>query len=158
MKQFELLFDLIPAHPGLNMAIIDDGHQDCVEKLAKFCESISANLYVKSLINTNLESSDCLHVEQFSFEQARYNRKSIQYDFLFLCANIEDKQKISEIAKKIYRVIKNAANLFMLANRENTDEISQILEETNFVALSVIDIDETFSIVSAKKMHGWTKI
>jgi hypothetical protein len=158
VKNFELLFDLIADHPGLNIALIDDGSYDCEDKLVKFCQSINAKLYIKSLIPRNHIHGEALHVEEFKFTQERYNKQALQYDFLFICANIEDIKDMDSVANKIYRALKNAANLFLVVNKNMQFDFCTILEKSNFVALNTIDLNDEVNVVSAKKMHGWTKV
>ncbi len=158
MKNFELLFDLIPDHPGLNIAIIDDGSYQCEDKLVEFCQSINAKLYIKSLITRKNIHNNALQVEEFNFTQEKYNKQAMQYDFLFICANIKDIKDFSIVANKVYRAIKNAAHLFLAVTKNNPFDFHTTLEESNFVALNTIDLNDEVNIVSAKKMHGWTKI
>ncbi|WP_024954197.1 hypothetical protein [Sulfurospirillum arcachonense] len=156
MKELELLYDLIPHHPGLFISIIEDENYECVTSLAKFSQSINASLHVKSLKQKIYPNH--LHVDDFSFEQNRYNHNAIQYDFLFLCASLEKKEDITEIANKLYRIIKNAGHLFILSKKESTDSLSKTFENSNFVALNSIELNAQYNIISAKKMHGWMRV
>lgn len=158
MKSFELLFELIPDHPGLNIALIDDGSYQCEDKLLEFCQSINAKLYIKSLIPRHYIHNQTLHVEEFNFSQEKYNKQAIQYDFLFICANIKDIKDMSAVANKVYRAIKNAAHLFLAVSKNEPFDFHTILEESNFVALNTIDLNDEVNVISAKKMHGWARI
>ncbi len=150
------LFDLIPNHPGIFISIIEDENFECVNELVQYSSSIKASLHVKSLSDKNYPES--LHVDRFSFEQNRYNNHAVQYDFIFLCANIDDRNDILEIANKIYRILKNAGHVFVLSPKSFTCKLTQTLEESNFVALNTIDLNSQFDVVSAKKMHGWMRV
>jgi len=158
LKNFELLFDLIPHHPGLHLAIIDDGTYECVDSLANFCKDINARLHVKTLTPANYKENDTLHVEKFEFTQEKYNKQAIVYDFLFLCAKIENIDDISSIVQKIYRAVKNAAQVYIVVTKGETDILPEILEAQNFVAINTIELNENENIISAKKMHGWTRV
>jgi len=158
MKNFELLFDVIPNYPGLNISIISEKQDSCVKKLIEFCLEKEANLYIKTTSELNIEKNENTNVEKFSFKQSRYNKKSLQYDFMFLCIDISDRDDIDEIFKKIYRVMKNAANLFVLCKKEKSQEMMELLEETNYVAINTIELNSDYEIVCAKKMHGWRKV
>ncbi|MDX1808770.1 MAG: hypothetical protein R3331_04480 [Sulfurospirillaceae bacterium] len=159
MSKIELLLETIPSYPGQNIAIITDGTDEkSILKLIEFSRDIDANLYIKELDSTKLQSDGTVHIEKFSFEDTIYNSKSIQYDFLFLFAKFDDTSHFQSIAKKIYRAIKNAANLFVLTNKENSNTLVNILEETNFVAINMISLEDEFDAISAKKMHGWMRV
>jgi len=158
LKNFELLFDLIPHHPGLHLAIIDDSSYDCVDRLASFCKDINAHLHVKSIMSSNYKENNILHVEKFEFSQEKYNKQAIQYDFLFLCAKIEDIDDIDSIVQKIYRSVKNSAHVYIVVTKGETDTLPEVLEAQNFVAVNTIELNEDENIISAKKMHGWTRV
>jgi len=158
LKNFELLFEVIPNYPGLNISIINESYDSCVDKLVDFCIGIEANLYIKTLNELNIKVEKNIYVENFSFEQARYNKKSLQYDFMFLCAQNQSTLDLSEVFKKCYRVIKNAANLFILCKKKKCQDMMELLEETNYVAISTIELNADYEIVCAKKMHGWRKV
>jgi len=159
MYDIGLLFEVIPPYPGQNIAIIvDEAHQKSVRKFVDFCHTIDANLYIKYLEVAHDYHDDLVHEESFSFENDVYNRKSMQYDFLFLLANMDDVNCLKEISKKIYRAIKNAANLFVVVKKQDTNTVETLLENNNFVAINNIDLDTVFDAISAKKMHGWMKV
>lgn len=158
MKNFELLFDLIPTHPALNIALIEDSTYPCAHKLIEFSKKIDASLYIKNPNPNSYEKSDTLHVEDFDFKQDKYNKHSLQYDFLFLCAKIDDIEDIPSTCKKIYRAIKNAAQIYIAVEKDKIKDLSSTLENVNFVALNTIELNENIDIISAKKMHGWTKV
>lgn len=152
----ESLFTLIPNHPGTFIALIEDENFDFSQKLLKHTKSIDGSLHVKSLANKNYDNS--LHVEEFDFEQKKYNSHAVQYDFIFLCVDIDGRKDFLDIANKFYRVLKNAGHLFVLNKKESTCKLSSTLEESNFVALNTINLNLDFDIISAKKMHGWMRV
>ena len=99
-----------------------------------------------------------LHVDEFRFEQKRYNNHAVQYDFIFLCADIDKRTDMLEIANKLYRVLKNAGHVFVLSKKESTYRLIKLFEESNFVAINIISLNSEHDIISAKKMHGWMKV
>jgi len=149
------LFALIPNHPGIYISIIEDENFNCVDELKEYTDSIEATLHVKSL--SFKEYPEALHVDEFRFEQKRYNNHAVQYDFIFVCADIGT-HNIASVANKLYRVVKNAGHAFILIPKESSAKITQIFEESNFVALNTISLNDEYDIVSAKKMHGWMKV
>jgi Icc-related predicted phosphoesterase len=136
------LFTLIPNHPGIFISILEDENFDCVDKLKEYTDSIKATL----------------HVNEFEFEQKNYTKHAVQYDFVFICADINKQNDILEIANKIYRVLKNAGHTFVLSKKETTYTLSEIFEESNFVAVNTISLDDEYDVISAKKMHGWKRV
>jgi Icc-related predicted phosphoesterase len=136
------LFALIPNHPGIYISIIEDGNFECVDELKQYANSINATL----------------HVNEFNFEEKRYNKHAVQYDFLFICADIDRRNDILEITNKTYRVLKNAGHVFVLSKKESTCRLSDVFEESNFVAINTISLDDEYDVISAKKMHGWMKV
>ncbi|HIP30223.1 MAG TPA: hypothetical protein EYG93_00360 [Sulfurospirillum arcachonense] len=136
------LFSLIPNNPGIYISIIEDKNFECVDELKQYANSINATL----------------HVNEFNFEQKRYTKHAVQYDFLFICADIDRRNDILEIANKTYRVLKNAGHVFVLSKKESTCRLSDVFEESNFVAINTISLDDEYDVISAKKMHGWMKV
>jgi hypothetical protein len=152
----EPLFTLMPNYPGTCISIIEDENFDCVDALAQHADSIEAILHVKSLSDKNYAKS--LIVNKFNFEQKRYSSHTVQYDFVFLCADIDKRDDHLDIANKIYRVLRNAGYVFVLCEKKSTCELSETLENSNFVAINTISLDEKYDIISAKKLHGWMKV
>ena len=150
------LFALIPNHPGIFIAIMEDESFDCVDELLQYTDSIEATLHVKSLSDKIYPKT--LHVEEFRFEQKSYNNHAVQYDFIFICANTDNISDTLSTANKLYRVLKNTGHVFVLSKKESPCRLTQILQESNFVALNTIDLNSQFDVVSAKKMHGWMRV
>ncbi|WP_458700036.1 hypothetical protein ACKGJI_09440 [Sulfurospirillum sp. 1307] len=142
MKNFEKIFELIPGYPGSYISLICPKDFDGIQDLQKFCNSIKATLHV-NIIN-----------EDFSYEDKKFNKHAVQYDFVFLIDDIEDIM----ITKKIYRILKNAGHTFILCKKDSTCKTFDLLENSNFVALNQIDLDDKHDIISAKKMHGWMRV
>ncbi len=107
----EPLFALIPNYPGIYISVKEDENFDCIDKLEKYAKSIKGTL----------------HVNEFSFEDKKYTKHAVQYDFLFICAEIDKRNDILEIANKTYRVLKNAGHVFILSKKEPAYRLSQIL-------------------------------
>jgi len=150
----EPIFEVIPHYPGVYIAILEDKNFCEAPILYEFSQEINACLHVKSLTPEKYDAS--LEAELFEFTQKRYNNHATQYDFVFVCAN--DVNNILEVANKIYRIVKNAGHLFFLCKKELSVEYSEVFENSNFVALNTIPLDDTYDIVAAKKMHGWRKV
>jgi hypothetical protein len=157
-KNLELLFDIIPPHPGLNIALIEENQDEIVQKLHTFAGEIEAVVHVKALGEREEQKEEFLRVKSFSFEQSKYNNFSIIYDFLFLCVDVSGRDDIELVFKKIYRVLKNAGNLLVFVKKDDKQRYMELLEEINYVALNSIDLNEETEVITAKKMHGWKKV
>jgi len=158
MKNFKLLFDIIPPHPGQNIAIIEDSQDNFLLSLKEFSQKIDATLHVKALGEREPINTEILKIKTFSFKQSRYNTFSVEYDFLFLCVDISEREDIKTICKKLYRVMKNAGYLFLFVKKDEVERYFELLEDTNYVALNNIEFNEKLDVVVAKKMHGWRKV
>jgi len=158
MIKFKLLFDIVPPHPGQNIAIIENSQDNLVELLKEFSQKIDATLHVKALGKREACNSENLKIKTFSFEQSRYNNFSVNYDFLFLCVSTTEIEDIKTVFRKIYRVMKNAGYVFMFVEKDEVAKYFELLEDSNYVALNNIDFNETTDVVIAKKMHGWRKV
>ena len=150
----EPVYELIPHYPGVFIALIEDKNHNEADSLNEFCKSIDASLHVKNLSQKQYDKS--LHVDEFKFEQNRYNNHAVVYDFVFVCA--DEIKDMSQVANKIYRILKNAGHVFLLCKNELTANISEVLENSNFVAVNTISLNGEYDIISAKKMHGWMKV
>ena len=102
-------------------------------------------------------NSDFIKIEKFDFSDKRYNLHSVLYDFVFVCYDVKE-LPLKEVVKKFYRVIKNAGYLYLFFYFKNVDEVINLLEETNFVSVNVIDSFNDTKVISAQKMHGWMKV
>lgn len=157
IKDIKELFSVIPNYPGLNIALLDGF--GVKEEFISFCKSQEATLYIKDFDNSLDKSlnSDFIKVEKFDFNDKRYNLHSVLYDFVYLCCDIEG-LPLDEVAKKFYRVIKNAGYLYLFAKDSDVQNTIKLLEETNFVSLNVIDSFKDTKVISAQKMHGWMRV
>ncbi len=157
MKDIEELFEIIPNYPAMNLALINDGFLDIKDTFIKFAKEIDASLHIKDTSTALKTKENQLLTEPFDFGQKRYNSHSVLYDFLFLAADTETLE-LEMVLKKIYRVLKNAAHLFLFCKNEDIDKTIKLLETCNYVAINPVDSYKDLMIISAKKMHGWAKV
>ena len=157
IKDIKELFSVIPNYPGLNIALVDGF--DLKDEFVSFCKSQEATLYLKDFdksLDKGLED-EFVKVEKFDFSDKRYNLHSVLYDFAFVCCDVNE-LPLGEIAKKFYRVIKNAGYLYLFVKDDDVQNVIKLLEETNFVSVNVIDSFKDINVISAQKMHGWMKV
>ena len=157
IKDIKELFSVIPNYPGLNITLVDVF--GLKEEFINFCKSQEATLYLKDFDNTLDKSieDEFVKVDKFNFSDKRYNLHSVLYDFAFVCCDVSE-LPLNEIAKKFYRVIKNAGYLYLFAKDNKVQDVIELLEETNFVSVNVIDSFKDTKVISAQKMHGWMKV
>lgn len=104
----------------------------------------------------DLKSYD-LNATLLDINKHRYNEHAKLYDFLFLSIDLDEIDKKMTFFKKIYAIMKNGAKLIIISKKDTDEpELSQLLEDSNFVAINpIVDTFKNFEILSAQKMHGW---
>ena len=95
-------------------------------------------------------------VQLVNHKRPKYNHPSKFYDYLFVTFLPKERD---DFFKKIYIALKNNSPLFIFLNKDST-ELAYLLEneliEKNFVATNIINLDN-YLVVSARKMHGWSR-
>lgn len=142
-KKVNLLFDIIWEHPNSKILQITDGKIDLQEKLSKFTEE-------KSFIFESKFAND-----EF-LKTHKYYSGSSQNDYVFLCLDIFEFLDKEYILERCYASLKNSGGLLLIFSKnESYYEYENLLENSNFVAISQIEIDDEVEVIYAKKMHGW---
>ena len=79
------------------------------------------------------------------------------FDTVFVTYDLARLQDQEDFFRKIYRMMKNAADLVVLVPPDKSEELQNLLQELNYVAINPIDLGQKVA-VTAKKMHGWAKV
>ncbi|WP_281951806.1 hypothetical protein [Nitrosophilus kaiyonis] len=160
--KIEDFFEIVPKLPGVRVFQFVD-NSDYAKKLAKFAmeedfelEIVTFNEDIYEKIK-NLKSSN-INIRNITEEKERYNLRSKVYDTIFVNLDIERIKNLEMFLRKIYRIMKNAANIVLPVNIEKKDEIRDLLEKCNFVAINFTPINDNKAVFIAKKLHGWTKV
>ncbi len=157
------LIQIIPDHPALRLMHFVDATTPLIDKLATLTISRDYEYQLLCLDGTLAASLSQqyttvheIRVRPISLDRSRYNLQAKLYDFVFVESTILDK---SHFAKTVHPAMKNAANIFIiLPKRSSNEEVEtwqRVLEENFFVAFSTFELDDSFHVISAKKMHGW---
>ena len=165
-KKFETLFTIIKPYPSSHIFHIDDGNKELVLTLHKFAMDNELVYHLSSLDKDFLEyakkeltKEKNFKIREFNFEQPRFNRSSILYDTAFLTLDLFKIPDLEDFLRKLYRIMKNAGDVIFFSQNENEKRtLILTLEKTNYVAINTIDDFNSFSIVLARKMHGWQKV
>ena len=79
------------------------------------------------------------------------------YDYLF-ATNTINPDNMDNFIKKSHRIIKNAGLLLIFISKDQYSQIEKwnsLLEKHYYVATNTITIDNNWSVIISKKMHGW---
>ena len=162
-NSYNKLVSSLTTTPGFSIMHFPDNAKKLSAALVDFCEpeandcEWSINCFDDELyasLKEYLADKKMVHIRKINENQPRYNRQQKLYDYCFI--EIKPKDKISFL-EKIYNTMKNAGQLFIFLEPDNrTDAIAweEALMESNYVAISRIDLDEVL-VIGARKMHGW---
>lgn len=108
------------------------------------------------------EVVDSLHgeFEHIVFENessAKLKGTARDYEYIVLGDILSHCPNKDKILKIIYKALENSADLVIIEKKShnNIDEIKQLLDKTNFVAINHIDLFDEYMIITAKKLHMW---
>lgn len=160
--KIEDFFEIIPKLPGVRVYQFVD-NIDNAKKLLKFAIEEDFELEIVTFNKDLYEKlkdykSSNVNIRNLSEDKERYNLRAKIYDTIFVNLDIEKIKNLEMFLRKIYRMMKNAANIVIPVNIEKKDKIRDLLEECNFVAINFTPIDEKRVVFIAKKLHGWTKV
>lgn len=161
MSGLRSLLEALPKSPGMRIIhfckepILIDEVQNYCQDQADYCEYLLATFSQEDLEGLVGYENSYTQVKYLNENRPRYHMQSKQYDYLFVTTMPE---KRVEFFQKVYSALKNAAPLFIIIkNCETTFTylIESELIESNYVATNKTELGE-YTIISAKKMHGWS--
>jgi len=160
--RIEEFFEIVPKLPGVRVYQFTDSFESA-KKLAEFAKTRGFELQIVTFEEKVLEKLKSLEEEDIKSRlinenKEKYNLRSIQYDTVFVNLDIDSLNDIEEFLRKIYRMMKNAANIVLPVDIEKRDEIKALLEKCNFVAINDTALDEKRVVFIGKKLHGWSKV
>jgi len=135
---------------GLSQALLTLAKEENYEYKLHILEQKLYETWHKSVETYKLFSMHSTRLEENTFANGgRF------YDYLFVNATIEALQKDSFI-KNVYKIIKSGGNIIILLPKSLSPlEYWQLLEDNFFVAINSIELTEEYTLLIAKKMHGW---
>ena len=153
---WQILESLQP-YPQMHFLLFAKEWGEREETLLKFCEERDHSILLyqfPDLREAELPSSPRIRQRPYRREQARYNLQGRLYNHAFVTA--EPPEPAAQFARKVYTGIANAGGLYLFLKKKKVDAWKNLLQESNYVALSTIDLADTETIVLyARKMHGW---
>ena len=152
------LFDIIPKLPGVRVYLFASGQEEAKE-LGDFCHEHGHYLEIAALENEIYEKLEGIEakIRRIDEHKERYNQRSWLYDTVFVTYDLARLSDQEEFFRKIYRMMKNAADLIVIVEPSESEKLQQRLQELNFVAINPIELGQKVA-VTAKKMHGWTRV
>ena len=152
------LFEIIPKLPGVRVYHFAKERQDCKE-LEEFCQEKGHYLEVAALTQELFEElQPCQAKVRYVPEtKERYNQRSQMFDTVFVTYDITKLHDLEQFLRKIYRMMKNAADLILIVDKEQQEALQRLLEEVNYVAINPIETGDKVAL-TAKKMHGWARV
>ena len=141
MKGLNLFLDLFNFYP--NMQILEIGN---IEN--KISQTIREKL---SECEGELKSFD-FNSREFSIREIKIEPRS--YEHIVLYEIISE-----ELLELTYHALENSGDLVFLFKKGILDiaEVKELISSRGFVAVNDIDIFDEFDLISAKKMHMWTR-
>ena len=152
------LFDIIPKLPGVRVYHIAQD-EETAKELSEFCAEAGHYLEIAALEDEVYERLGGIEakVRRIDEHKERYNQRSWLFDTVFITYDLTKLDNQKEFFKKIYRMMKNAADIVVIVEPSQSEKLQEELQELNFVAINPIELGQKIA-VTAKKMHGWTRV
>jgi len=161
MDSIKALLQSLPKSPGMRIMhfckepLLISQIQEYCKSESDYCEYLIATLTAQDATKLQEFQNSYTEVKYLSPQRPRFHMQSKQYDYLFLSTLPQER---IPFFKKIYSALKNGAPLFIFLEKEASElyyKIESELIETNYVATNKTELKE-FTLLSAKKMHGWS--
>ncbi len=152
------LFDIIPKLPGVRVYYFAQD-EETAKELSEFCAEAGHYLEIAALEDEVYERLGGIEakVRRIDEHKERYNQRSWLFDTVFITYDLTKLDNQKEFFKKIYRMMKNAADIVVIVEPSQSEKLQEELQELNFVAINPIELGQKIA-VTAKKMHGWTRV
>jgi hypothetical protein len=158
-SEIDDLLQIIPDnYPSINIYHISSFAFELSSNLKELASKNSYEYDLRCLDSYSLNrlKSCNLNATLLDINKHRYNEHAKLYDFLFLTIDLDKIEEKMLFLKKIYAIMKNGAKLIIISKGVDQVALSQLLEDSNFVAINpIINTFQNYDILSAQKMHGW---
>lgn len=159
------LLGIVGPYPSTTLLhFANDDIQSC-KTIHRYCQSkgygyqinVTDEMFYHSLLEHFKEEAET-KVVSFDIARPRYLIQGKKYEFVFVTAPIEPKQR-SSFLEKTYEIIRNSGNILLFIPKEEyaqKEEWVALLESCYFVATNIIDdLFDSVDVIVSKKMHGW---
>lgn len=141
-KEYEQFVSLFEQTPSLCLLHI----QNSCPFLNKTLEELK-NKNDGILINKELKDINC----------DRFRLKTREFEFVILSNSFSACTNKKQFLSSCYHSLENSAYIIIIEdkNKNNTQEIIELLDEVEFRVANSIDIFENYNLIMAKKLHMW---
>ncbi|MCK5293169.1 MAG: hypothetical protein KAJ49_00850 [Arcobacteraceae bacterium] len=137
--QFNSLFEDSPALALLHI----NNDFDSINKAMEFTAQRN---------NGKLETKDISGIDCEKFRV-----RTRDYEYAVLTNTLKDCTHKNKFLSTIYHSLENSAFIILIEDKKHStiEQMIELLDEENFLAINDIDIFEDYNLVMAKKMHMW---
>ena len=157
-NELENILTLIQANPSTTIGLFTNKDKELIEFLYRLSQNKEVDFIANITDKTFYEQlEDKTYCKYFALKRANYMINGKFYDYLFVHLDLDEEFK-EEFFKRVHKVIKNAGLILIFAPKNDyatLDKYYQILEEHYYVATNKIDIDNNYTLIVSRKMHGW---
>jgi len=154
-KNLRELLESLQPYPNMRFLLFASKWGVREDTILDFCIERDYELQLYKLTEFDSPNVDNIKSRLFKEEQKRYNLQGRLYDYLFVTGGIPD---IKEWLKRVYSAVMNGGRVYIFLlekDRFKIDEISEYMQESNYVSVNPIELSKDTIIISGKKMHGW---
>jgi len=142
-KEIDDFISIFQNTPALALLYVGEKNNNIVSSLTTLSQNNNGSLKIKYIQDIN-----CL---KFKLTPREYEYAILQ-NTLVTCDNK------NQFLKIVYHSLENSAQIIILEDKKTSDinQIKELLEQSNFLAINDIDIFEQYNLIIAKKMHMWS--
>ncbi len=165
IEEIKKLLDIIRPAPLIRVGHFSDHGESLSRAISEYCGTHDHDYilnctdkeYFDKMSSIYGDRENCC-IKDFKLVRPNYMLQGKFYDYLFVSLqNIADEDK-EAFVQKCHKVIKNAGLILIFLPKSDSvqsDIWRRLLDENYYVATNTIDIDEEWSVIVSKKMHGW---
>lgn len=153
MMNYELFFQLIKFAPELKVLQIGNSI-DIAQKISEELKEYNGTLDL--IVDERIED-----IENVTIKIKDYNSdldvNARNYEFVIICDIYDKVNDLKSLLSSAYHSLENSANIVLLSPKDMDTifNLTNTLDSVGFRAINEIDISDTFTIISAKKLHMW---
>lgn len=112
----------------------------------------------KALNFMALRNDGKLTVKEFhTINCERFGLRTRDFEYAVLTNTLKKCTNKNKFLSTVYHSLENSAEIILIENKKDSsiEEMIELLDISNFLAINDIDIFENYYLVMAKKMHMW---